>query len=154
LVLGLVGCEAATKDNRFVTQETCPESTLGGPTTAGDLLAVRDHFPHTQPDLLPTNSATDDLARAIDQIGRLNYLAASRTLVRLEGRLILANDLDRAAEAAFWAAFCDEKIDLRDQAAVEYGRVIERYPTSPQARTAAARLNRLRPPNIRVVPPS
>ena len=155
LVATLAGCAAQSLSaGRLDTHETRPGRQLIGPTTAGDRPDWRNSIAASQPDAPLTRSATDDLARAVEQIGRLDYISASRTLSHLEGRLILANDLDRAAEAAFWAAFCDEKLGLLDQAATGYGRVIERYPASPQARTAAARLNRIRPPKVRVVPPS
>ncbi|MDD4891072.1 MAG: hypothetical protein PHU85_14210 [Phycisphaerae bacterium] len=87
--------------------------------------------------------AAADLAKAINLTSQLDYAAAGNLLGTLEGRLLLARDLPRAAEAAFWLAFCDEKLSRPDRAIPEYQRVVERYPQTPQARTAAERLERL-----------
>jgi hypothetical protein len=113
------------------------------PVTTQPALSGR---PTTLPDAA---GARGELDRAVQLATRLNFRQARAVLANLEGRLLLARDLDGAPEAAFWLAFCDEKLGQCDQACQEYQRVLERYPDSPQADTASARLSRLRPIHAR-----
>lgn len=123
---GLVGCGAIQ---------------LGAPDNGSPVQPVRR--PTTRPE---AGDAAADLVRAVALVGNLDYAKASPLLASLEGRLLLARDLPRAAEAAFWAAFCDEKLGQPDRALTGYHRLIDRYPQTPHARTAAERSVRLTPP--------
>ncbi len=94
-------------------------------------------------------AARGQLDRAIRLATNLEFAQARAALANLEGLLLLARDLERAPEAAFWLAFCDEKLGRLEQACQQYQRLLERYPDSPQADTASARLARLRPIHAR-----
>lgn len=143
--VALAGC--ASQPGRWQNEQTPADDDPHRPVASAWHRLAR---PTTQPEIAVATrpdgaAASTQLDLAVMMIARLEYARAQAELVHLEGRLLLARDIKRASEAAFWLAFCSEKLGLIDQAAVEYARVLERYPETPQADTAADRLTRLRP---------
>jgi len=83
------------------------------------------------------------LAGAVELVAELKYSGAAEKLAPLVKGFEAAGNLTRAAEAAFWAAYCHEKLDHRTQAESLYRLVVRKYPQTPASRQAAERLGRL-----------
>lgn len=83
--------------------------------------------------------------RAVEMVAELRYDDAARAFVAMIPRFEAAGDAEYAAEALFWAGYCNEKLDRPAVATEYYQRVLRQYPHARPADLAAARL-RLVPP--------
>ena len=71
------------------------------------------------------------------------YAAAERSFRALGEALGARGDARRAAEALFWAGYCQEKLGRADAATATYRQVLREYPEQPAAEQAQWRLKRL-----------
>lgn len=88
-------------------------------------------------------AAVKSLNDAVAMISRLDYAPAMQTLSPIIRPLEQAGDTAHAAEAVFWLGYCYEKTVQADQARTAYQRVIDRYPQTPSAQQARARMEML-----------
>ena len=78
-------------------------------------------------------------------VAELRFDDAAKKLSPLINTFHIAGNEARAAEAAFWTAYCHEKLGRLDQARTFYHLVVEEYPSAPVSRQAAARFARIKP---------
>jgi len=78
--------------------------------------------------------------RAVEMVAELRYDDAARAFVAMIPRFEAAGDAEYAAEAIFWAGYCNEKLDRPAVATEYYQRVLRQYPHARPADLAAARL--------------
>lgn len=83
--------------------------------------------------------------RAVEMVAELRYDDAARAFAAMIPRFEAAGDAEYAAEAIFWAGYCNEKLDMPAIATEYYQRVLRQYPRGRPADLAAARL-KLVPP--------
>jgi len=83
------------------------------------------------------------LEEAIAAVVSREYDTARPRLAALVERFEAAGEDDRAAEALFWLSFCYEKTAHKNQAAVFYRQVVDKYPRSPASQQARLRLGHL-----------
>ncbi len=76
----------------------------------------------------------------------LRYQEAGEAFARALQAFQSAGDDARAAESLFWVAYCYEKRDRPQEAAIFYKRVLDRYRRTPAARQSELRLDRLPQP--------
>ena len=84
--------------------------------------------------------------RAVEMVAELRYDDAARAFVAMIPRFEAAGDAEYAAEALFWAGYCNEKLDRPAVATEYYQRVLRQYPHARPADLAAARLRLVPPP--------
>ena len=72
------------------------------------------------------------------------YARADQAFRALADLAAARDDARRAAEALFWAGYCQEKLGRRAPAAATYREVLRAYPDQPAAEQAQWRLSRLR----------
>ncbi|HUU21303.1 MAG TPA: tetratricopeptide repeat protein [Phycisphaerae bacterium] len=83
------------------------------------------------------------LEEAVAAVVSREYDTARPRLATLVGRFEAAGEDDRAAEALFWLSFCYEKTAHKNQAAVFYRQVVDKYPRSAASQQARLRLAHL-----------
>jgi len=88
--------------------------------------------------------AATDLDAAVGLVTELKYKEAAAKLGPLAATFTDACDKAHAAEAAFWLGYCREKLGNADEARKAYELVAKKYPDTPAARQAHARLTRLK----------
>lgn len=100
----------------------------------------------TQTDVALLNEAVATLVKAEDP---RRYEGASTKLALLLPRFEAAGETEHAAESMFWLAYCYEKTSRKEEAAVFYDQLVQKYPQTRAAEQAKARRQRLefkRPP--------
>lgn len=80
---------------------------------------------------------------ALSMIADGKYKAALEKLSPLFAEFERSDDEVHASESIFWIGYCQEKLSNYKQAAVEYRKVMLRYPQSSAAGQAKERLARL-----------
>ena len=85
----------------------------------------------------------EDLDAAIELITELNYTGAVAKLKPLTTTFAKAGAASQAAEANFWLGYCREKLGNAEGAYKLYDLVARKYPDTPAARQAVARMTRL-----------
>jgi hypothetical protein len=106
----------------------------------------------TQTDVASLNDAVAALAKAEDP---RRFEDASKKLADLLPRFESAGESEYAAEAMFWLAYCYEKTNRKQEAAVFYDQLVGKYPQTRAAEEAKARRQRLqfnRPPETPKTP--
>jgi hypothetical protein len=88
--------------------------------------------------------AAADLDAAVELVTELKYKEAAAKLGPLTTTFADARDKTRAAEATFWLGYCREKLGDADEARKAYELVAKKYPDTPAAGQAHARLTRLK----------
>lgn len=101
--------------------------------------------PATQPATRPAPSAAqrDAMNAALAKVAAGRCDQAVPELSRLAGEFERACDLPQAGECHFWIAFCAEKQGRSQQAITQYKQVVAKFPATPAARQAQARLDLL-----------
>ena len=84
------------------------------------------------------------LDAAVGLVTELKYKEAAAELKPLAAMLAERGSAAHAAEATFWLGYCREKLGNADEARKAYELVAKKYPDTPAARQAHARLTRLK----------
>lgn len=90
--------------------------------------------------------AIDEFNEGVSLASELRYEDAWREFEPLADKFETAGDPEHAAEALFWAGYCNEKLGRNEKAAAEYQQLLQEYPGSRPAERAAERLKALTPP--------
>ena len=81
---------------------------------------------------------------AIELVADLKYKEAAVKLEPLMAVFAEAGSAAYAAESAFWLGYCREKLGDPNEARKLYDLVARKYPATPAARQAIARMTRLK----------
>lgn len=91
----------------------------------------------------PVRPITPELLQAFEQamlqVSKLNYGMAVKPFDELSEQFALAGDRERAAESAFWHAFCLEKLGQTDPAIQAYHHIIATWPHTKASSQALQR---------------